>query len=68
MRSDKAVDTAVIGCAIAAAQADGINLIDLNPYYRLNTIKIHHETFLPTTVQEERICKINKWRKAVKFE
>jgi hypothetical protein len=59
-------DTTSLGCAIAAAQADGINLIDLNISGRINqTIKIHHETFLPTTVQEERLLRVGKWKKAV---
>lgn len=54
-----------MGCAIAASQAEGINLIELNPEYRGNPIKVHQDTFLPTTLPEDRITRINKWKKAV---
>lgn len=58
-------DTTALGCAMAAGQADGINLIDLRPENRVYSVKIHHDTFLPTATQEDRNARIANWKKAV---
>lgn len=58
-------DTTSLGCAIAAARADGINLIDLRPENRINTVKIYHDTYLPSVTDENRHARINKWKMAV---
>lgn len=58
-------DTTSLGCAIAAARADGINLIDLKPENRVYTVKIHHDTYLPSVTDENRHARINKWKMAV---
>lgn len=58
-------DTTSLGCAIAAARADGINLIDLRPENRVNNVKISHDTYLPSVTDENRHARINKWKMAV---
>ena len=58
-------DTTSLGCAIAAARAEGIDLIDLKPENRVNTVKINHDTYLPSVTDENRHARINKWKMAV---
>jgi glycerol kinase len=59
-------DTTSLGCAIAAAYAEGIDLIDLSrPENRASFVKIHHETYLPTTTIDDRRGRIKKWKMAV---
>ncbi|KAG5680113.1 hypothetical protein PVAND_009639 [Polypedilum vanderplanki] len=56
-------DTTSLGCAITAAYA--IDLVDLRPENRVYSVKIHHDTYLPTTTIEDRKARTNKWKKAV---
>lgn len=58
-------DTTSLGCAIAAAYAEGIDLVDLRPENREFTVKVHHDTYLPTTTIYERRNRIKKWKMAV---
>lgn len=64
MRS-KIHDTTSLGCAIAAGLAEGIDLVDLSPQNRGSTVKIHRDTFLPTTTEEDRKPRQKKWKMAV---
>jgi len=54
-----------LGCAIAAARAEGIDLIDLRPENRVYTVKSHHETILASITDEDRKARIKKWKMAV---
>lgn len=59
-------DTTSLGCAIAAAYAEGIDLVDLRPENRVNSgLKIHHDTYLPTATIDDRRGRIKKWKMAV---
>lgn len=58
-------DTTSLGCAIAAAYAEGIDLVDLRPENRVYQVKIHHDTYLPTTTIDDRRARIKKWKMAV---
>jgi glycerol kinase len=56
-------DTTSLGCAIAAAYA--IDLVDLRPENRVYSVRVHHDTYLPTSTHEDRRAKIKKWKMAV---
>ncbi|XP_039447548.2 glycerol kinase [Culex pipiens pallens] len=59
-------DPAALGTAMAAAQANGINLYDLEPEsWNAQRHVTTHETFLPTTTEEERDARYTKWKMAV---
>nr|XP_029720221.1 glycerol kinase-like isoform X1 [Aedes albopictus]XP_029720223.1 glycerol kinase-like isoform X1 [Aedes albopictus]XP_029720228.1 glycerol kinase-like isoform X1 [Aedes albopictus] len=58
-------DPATLGTAMAAAQAKGIDLYNMEPDSRDYTLHITHETFLPTTTEEERNARYTKWKMAV---
>lgn len=59
-------DPAALGTAMAAAQANGINLYDLEPEsWNAQRQITTHETFLPTTTEEERDARYTKWKMAV---
>ncbi|XP_055549167.1 glycerol kinase-like [Wyeomyia smithii] len=58
-------DPAAIGTAMAAAQAEGIDLYNMEPGNRDQQFHITHETFLPTTTEEERNARYTKWKMAV---
>lgn len=57
--------TTSLGCAIAAARAEGINLIDFSPQNRSYSVKVHHDTYLPTSTDEDRKARNKKWKMAV---
>lgn len=57
--------TTSLGCAIAAAHAEGIDLVDLRPENRVYSVKVHHDTYLPTITVEERRARNKKWKMAV---
>ncbi|XP_058825346.1 glycerol kinase [Topomyia yanbarensis] len=59
------VDPAALGTAMAAAQAKGIDLYNMEPENRDHQLQITHETFLPTTTEEERNARYTKWKMAV---
>lgn len=54
--------TSALGVAMAAGMAEGINACNLRPE---NREKILHDTFLPTTIAEERNVRYKKWKMAV---
>lgn len=56
-------DTTSLGCAIAAAKS--VDLIDLRPENRVYSVKVHHDTYLPTTTTEDRRARNKKWKMAV---
>lgn len=58
-------DTTSLGCAIAAAAAEGIDLFDFSPQNRRYSVKVHHDTYLPTTTVEDRRARNRKWKMAV---
>lgn len=58
-------DPATLGTAMAAAQAKGIELYNMDHDNRDYTLHITHETFLPTTTEEERNARYTKWKMAV---
>lgn len=58
-------DPAAVGTAMAAAQARGIDLYNMEPDSRDYQLHITHETFLPTTTEEERNARYTKWKMAV---
>lgn len=58
-------DTTSLGCAFAAAYAEGIDLVDLRPENRVYSVKVHHDTYLPTTTIEDRRARIKKWKMAI---
>jgi hypothetical protein len=58
-------DTTSVGCAIAAGRAEGIDLIDFSPQNRVYSVKVHHDTFLPSCTDEDRKARNKKWKKAV---
>lgn len=58
-------DPAAVGTAMAAAQARGIDLYNMEPDSRDYQQHITHETFLPTTTEEERNARYTKWKMAV---
>lgn len=58
-------DTTSLGCAIAAGLAEGINLTDLSPQNHAYTVKIHHDTYLPTTTEGDRKPRHKKWKMAL---
>ncbi|CRK92968.1 CLUMA_CG006499, isoform A [Clunio marinus] len=58
-------DTTSFGCAIAAARAEGIDLIDFTPQNRVYNVKVHHDTYLPTLTDEDRKGRNKKWKMAV---
>lgn len=64
LRSESS-DTTSLGCAIAAAYAEGIDLVDLRPENRVYSVKVHHDTYLPTTTTEDRRARNKKWKMAV---
>lgn len=55
-------DMAPLGAAIAAAQAEGIDAWDLNQEGRE---VVPHDTFLPTSTEDERDARYSKWKMAV---
>lgn len=57
--------TTSLGCAIAAARAEGIDLIDFSPQNRSYSVKVHHDTYLPTSTDEDRKGRNKKWKMAV---
>lgn len=57
--------TSSLGCAIAAALAEGIDLVDFSPQNRSYSVKVHHDTYLPTSTAEDRKTRIKKWKMAV---
>lgn len=58
-------DTTSLGCAIAAANAEGIDLVDFSPQNRGYSVKVHHDTYLPTSTTEDRRARNKKWKMAV---
>ncbi|XP_055612007.1 glycerol kinase [Uranotaenia lowii] len=58
-------DTAALGIAMAAAQAKGIDLYQMESDSRDYPHHVTHETFLPTTTDEERNARYTKWKMAV---
>jgi glycerol kinase len=58
-------DTTALGAAMAAGQADGIDVYNLKVENRPHTPHVHHDTFLPTTTDDERNARYTKWRMAV---
>lgn len=58
-------DTTSLGCAIAAGRAEGIDLVDFSPQNRSYSVKVHHDTFLPTSTDEDRKARNKKWKMAV---
>lgn len=58
-------DPTSLGCAIAAAYAEGIDLVDLRPENRVYSVKVHYDTYLPTTTIEDRRARNKKWKMAV---
>lgn len=58
-------DTTSLGCAIAAGRAEGINLTDLSPQNRVYSVKVHRDTYLPTSTDEDRKARNKKWKMAV---
>lgn len=58
-------DTTSLGCAIAAGRAEGIDLIDFSPQNRGYSVKVHHDTYLPTSTDEDRKARNKKWKMAV---
>jgi glycerol kinase len=58
-------DTTSLGCAIAAGRAEGIDLIDFSPQNRVYSVKVHHDTYLPTSTDEDRKARNKKWKMAV---
>lgn len=58
-------DTTSLGCAIAAGRAEGIDLVDLSPQNRVYSVKVHHDTYLPTSTDEDRKARVKKWKMAV---
>lgn len=58
-------DTTSLGCAIAAGNAEGIGLTDLSPQNRVYSVKVHRDTYLPTSTDEDRKARIKKWKMAV---
>jgi glycerol kinase len=50
---------------MAAAYAKGIDLINLRPEDRSYSVKLYHDTYLPTTTVEDRRARNNKWRMAI---
>lgn len=58
-------DTTSLGAAIAAAHAEGIDLVDLRPENRFYSVKVHHDTYLPTITLDERRARNKKWKMAV---
>jgi glycerol kinase len=58
-------DVASLGCAFAAAYAEGIDLVDLRPENRNYSVKPHHDTYLPTTTIDDRRGRIKKWKMAI---
>lgn len=55
-------DTTALGVAMAAGLAEGIEACDLLPE---NREVMQHDTFLPTTTDEERNQRYAKWKMAV---
>ena len=58
-------DTTSLGAAIAAGRAEGIDLVDFSPQNRVYSVKVHHDTFLPTSTNEDRKARNKKWKMAV---
>lgn len=58
-------DTTSLGAAIAAGRAEGIDLIDFSPQNRVYSVKVHHDTYLPTSTDEDRKARNKKWKMAV---
>uniref|UniRef100_A0A182LY18 glycerol kinase n=1 Tax=Anopheles culicifacies TaxID=139723 RepID=A0A182LY18_9DIPT len=59
-------EPAALGTAMAAAQAKGVELYKLEAEIRgYAGVQSHHETFLPTTTEEERNARYTKWKMAV---
>lgn len=58
-------DTTSLGCAIAAGRAEGIDLVDFKPQNRVYSVKVHHDTYLPTSTNEDRKARNKKWKMAV---
>lgn len=58
-------DTTSLGCAIAAGWAEGIDLTDFSPQNRVYSVKVHHDTYLPTSTDEDRKARNKKWKMAV---
>ena len=58
-------DTTSLGCAIAAGRAKGIDLFDYTPQNRVYSVKVHHDTYLPTSTDEDRKARNKKWKMAV---
>lgn len=48
---------------MAAARAEGIDLVDFSPQNRI--VKVHHDTYLPTSTDEDRRARNKKWKMAV---
>ena len=53
-------DTTARGAAIAAGLAEGINIL-----VKPESLKVLHDTFLPTTTAEDRNMRYHKWKMAV---
>lgn len=58
-------DTTSLGAAISAGRAEGIDLIDFSPQNRVYSVKVHHDTYLPTSTDEDRKARNKKWKMAV---
>jgi glycerol kinase len=58
-------DTTSFGCALAAARADGINLIDFAPQNLATSVKVYHDTYLPSITDEDRKARNKKWKMAI---
>ena len=61
----KTMDTTALGIAMTAARAEGIDLIDFGDGKEETSVKIDHDTFLPTATEEDRNARIAGWKKAV---
>lgn len=58
-------DVTALGAAIAAGQAEGIKVCDLNPGNRFGESNQQFDTFLPTTTVDDRNSRYEKWKMAV---
>ncbi|GAB0097837.1 Glycerol kinase [Sergentomyia squamirostris] len=59
----KTADTTALGVAMAAGLAHGVNAVDFHDEFRDKVVV--HDTFLPTTIIEERNARYAKWKMAV---
>lgn len=50
---------------MAAARADGINLIDFTPQNLASSVKVYHDTYLPSITDEDRRARNKKWKMAI---